>query len=80
MADYIGIIITFTIFCLIIKRYVTKEEIKELLSEGAIVWGIVITTILFICTFWKVSILVLIMWVIGSHILGFFDDINKPKS
>lgn len=79
MADYIGAIIAFAFFCLIIKRYVSKEEIKELLSEGATVWVIIITVILFICTFWKASIFVLIIWVIGSHILGFFDDINKPR-
>lgn len=80
MVDYIGAIIAFTFFCLIIKRYVSKEEIKALLSEGAIIWGITITIILFICTFLKLSISVLIMWVIGSHILGFFNDINKPRT
>lgn len=80
MNDYLGAIIAFALFCFIIKRYITKEQIKELLSEGATVWAIIITIILFICTFWKASIFILIIWVIGSHILGFFDDINKPRT
>ena len=80
MNDYLGAIITFALFCFIIKRYITKEQIKELLSEGATVWAIIITVI-FICLY------ILESFYICLNNMGYlftyfriFDDINKPRT